>query len=296
MFDHGVSIMIRTAHARFAAVLVGLPVLCPAAVAFDALTLMQSPEDSEAAPTAEKGPEVRVSVAALAWLTGIDGTFTLDGDSYDIDPSFRDIADASDTLLGGDFMLDVEVGRFLFYVDAFLVRIGVDDVAVPNLGMTDARQALDIVEFGVGYEIASWELGATPSGARHDRRLDLTGFVGGCYNRAGLRLNDAASGGVLLERNAEWVDPLVGAQVSGRFADWIHLDLRGDVGGLGAGSQLTWGALAAVGLDFPVGDADLSLMLGYKALYIDYEEGGGANEFKWDATIAGPFVGLKIAF
>ncbi len=117
--------MIRAAHAMFAAVLVGLPTLCPAAAAFDALTLIQSPEDAEVSPTAEKGPEVRVSVAALAWLTGIDGSLTIDGDSY---------------------------------------------------------------------------------------------------------------------------------------------------------------------------DADLSLMLGYKAIYIDYDEGGGPDEFKWDATISGPFVGLKIAF
>ncbi len=278
--------MVRVPHALFASALFGVPMLGPTASAFDALAMIQTAEVAEAAPAAEAGSEIRVSFAALVWLTGIDGSYTLEGDSFDVDSS----------LLGGDFMLDVEVGKLLFYVDAFLVRIDEEDVAVSNVGMADATQALEIIEFGVGYEIASWDLGATPADARHDRRLDLTGYVGGCYNRAGLRIKDSASGGVLLERRVDWVDPLLGAQVRGRFADWIHMDLRGDVGGFGAGSQLTWGALAAVGLDFSVGDADLSLMLGYKALYIDYDEGSGATEFRWDATISGPFVGLKIAF
>jgi hypothetical protein len=72
-----------------------------------------------------------------------------------------------------------------------------------------------------------------------------------------------------------------------------NLILRGDIGGFGVGSDLTWNLVGLV--DFKPWK-HVSLFGGYRALYQDYEDGSGVNEFKFDATMHGPILGLNITW
>jgi hypothetical protein len=94
-------------------------------------------------------------------------------------------------------------------------------------------------------------------------------------------------------RDASWVDPLLGLNyeipVSGKW----RFTLRGDVGGFGFGSDLTWHALTK----FTYQQSDrFNWYLGYRAIAYDYEEGQGANYQHYDLVQHGPGAGVAFHF
>jgi hypothetical protein len=86
-----------------------------------------------------------------------------------------------------------------------------------------------------------------------------------------------------------WVDPFVGFR--GRCQLWEnwYLTGRGDIGGFGVSSDLTWNAYGAVGLDLT---KKTSLELGYRYLQLDYQSGAVSIE----TAMKGPYVGMRIEF
>jgi hypothetical protein len=95
----------------------------------------------------------------------------------------------------------------------------------------------------------------------------------------------------------DWVDPLVGARVRHRLAPGQELTLRADIGGFGAGSQFSWNAIAAYNCEIAVRDGiTYSLLLGYRALSVDYEQGSGRTKYEYDVLQHGPITGLTMKF
>lgn len=86
-----------------------------------------------------------------------------------------------------------------------------------------------------------------------------------------------------------WVDPFVGFR--GRCQLWEnwYLTGRGDIGGFGVSSDLTWNVYGAIGLDLT---QKTSIELGYRYLQLDYQSG----PVSIDAAMKGPFVGMRIEF
>lgn len=86
-----------------------------------------------------------------------------------------------------------------------------------------------------------------------------------------------------------WVDPFVGFR--GQFQLWEnwHLVGRGDIGGFGVSSELTWNVYGALGVQL---NDRTTAELGYRYLHIDYRSGG----FLYDMAIKGPYLGLRIEF
>jgi hypothetical protein len=96
-------------------------------------------------------------------------------------------------------------------------------------------------------------------------------------------------GPTLLDGSKDWTDPLFGARWMWGFADGWSLIARGDIGGFGVGSDFSWHALGLVEWQ-PWKYA--SFIAGYRALYVDYEDGSGRDRFKFDATVHGPVFGV----
>ncbi len=89
----------------------------------------------------------------------------------------------------------------------------------------------------------------------------------------------------------DWVDPIIGLRWVWNFADQWKLAALGDIGGFGVGSDLTWqGALTIDWKPFK----NVSFRGGYRALYVDYENGthGTPDYFNFDATMHGPLLGV----
>lgn len=91
----------------------------------------------------------------------------------------------------------------------------------------------------------------------------------------------------------DWWDPIVGANLSLPLGKNFSLNVRGDIGGFGVGSDLTWQVFPYLGWQFANWG---SLQAGYRWLYMDYETGSGASHFKYDVLTQGPQLGVTFSF
>ena len=91
----------------------------------------------------------------------------------------------------------------------------------------------------------------------------------------------------------DWWDPIIGANLRLPLGKQFSFNLRGDIGGFGAGSDFTWQAFPYFGWQFTKWG---SLEAGYRWVYMDYETGSGASRFKYDMLIQGPQIGLTFHF
>jgi hypothetical protein len=92
------------------------------------------------------------------------------------------------------------------------------------------------------------------------------------------------------DKTEDWVDPIVGVRYVYNFTDKWLLNLRGDIGGFGAGCDFTWNAIGFVQWQ-PWKYA--GIFAGYRALDQDYETGSGADRFKYDMRLHGPVLAVN---
>ena len=69
----------------------------------------------------------------------------------------------------------------------------------------------------------------------------------------------------------------------------MTLSLRGDIGGFGVGSDLSWNAVGAASWAFA---ENWSAVLAYRLLDVDYDH----NAFKYNVRTDGPALGLMYTF
>jgi hypothetical protein len=101
----------------------------------------------------------------------------------------------------------------------------------------------------------------------------------------------AKSGGI------DWVDPFVGARLQQQLAPNKGIEIRGDVGGFGAGSQFSWQAIASYNWLLCVTHGiPVDGYLGFRALSADFSQGSGRSRFEWDNVIYGPVIGATMRF
>lgn len=86
-----------------------------------------------------------------------------------------------------------------------------------------------------------------------------------------------------------WVDPVVGTRAHLRLTDKLSMQAQADIGGFGAGSELTWSVLGTV--NYLLTD-HLSVSAGYKALHVDYDR----NDYVFDSRLNGPILGATWRF
>jgi len=162
-------------------------------------------------------------------------------------------------------------------------------------------------------DVTYMNLGVNQSGPREKVRGDLSTDQLTVMATAGRRLGPYVEGLVSLayfdlstdlevrvlnqrqraSRDADWIDPLVGLSYALPFAGKWTYSLRGDIGGFGVGSDLTWQILTAVRRQ----NTDrFGWYVGYRALAYDYEDGKGANYQRYDLTQQGPLAGISFSF
>lgn len=98
---------------------------------------------------------------------------------------------------------------------------------------------------------------------------------------------------VTASRDADWIDPLVGLAYQAPLGGNWSLNLRGDVGGFGVGSDLTLHGFAK----FVRRNSEaFSWYFGYRYIGYDYETGSGANLQRYDLQQHGPGAGIAWSF
>jgi hypothetical protein len=255
-----------------------------------------------------------------AWLIGVNGNVTARGRTADIDVSFFDLVDKSDSLMALTGYFEARKGRFSFFADvvwqdlSFEARRSVSKNPFPNFPNVNiaikAKANLDyqstIIQSGVLYQIAKWQgrggaytaLDLAGSARYWNEEVDVslraTGTLTAEIEKLGLVLQRSKSLVVARSGKLEWVDPVIGARLRHQMASGAELILAGDVGGFGVGSDFSWQALATYGFDVNCFGTPLRTVVGYRALAVDYSENGRFGENGLDLVQHGPVLGVSL--
>jgi hypothetical protein len=226
------------------------------------------------------------------WVPWMKGNAVVRGEPVELDVAPTDVLGSLDWSQLPVWMSSAELrnGRFAIFND--IVYAALSDSAGFQGRFVDARINADvelaIVELGASYAI--WQGANSASGATS--AIDILAGGRYWYQSVGLDLainnfNIARSGSV------DWVDPFIGLQLRQTVAPGQSLLVRGDIGGFGAGSDFSWQAIAKYNWQLRrIGSATLDAFVGYRALAVDYTEGG----FQYDAIMHGPMFGLTSKF
>jgi hypothetical protein len=204
----------------------------------------------------------------IPWMTG---EMTARGNVVDVDAGPGDIFD--NLQFGAMGYLEVSQGKWGFGLDALYMALGTtsekppanvdpDEAAFTFMGMRELGPNLDLV-FG-----ARWN-----------------------YLKAKIDFKEPI--GIVVEDTKNWVDPIVGIQFEKSLGYCWHFRFQGDIGGFGAGSDLTWHLFPVISFD--VGER-ARLGFGYRMLGFDYISGTGSELFEYEMIVSGLVLGSSFHF
>lgn len=294
--------------------------------ALSALAVQNVCLSAEPLPSSSGDPTVPSPVAAASasrpvslaftpyvWLTSINGTTGARGVSADVDASFLDILQKSDSVIGLMGALDLEIERFVLQANGAFTKARMPEqrgraINGPRGGGGTVAAQVEASAKSLWVEgFAGYRLLDTQRTAQTPARFTLDGFAGFRVTDMELDLDVTASanatlptgevlqGGVQrgISDGATWVEPFVGLR--GAFElheNWIF-SLRADVGGFGVDdSDFSWQVVGALGYRWRRDQWTYSVFAGYRALGQDYS----TPQFTWDAVTHGPMMGMQFAY
>jgi len=265
------------------AYLVGTNGVNPTAVPSPAITGQPSTADtaSGAPQTGPAGPDNawHFAVSPYLWFPGVHGTAVGPGGRG---LSFR--ASPGDLLSNFRFGLmgavEARRKRIVLSGDLLWIRLEADKaIPFPGLGATSAQ--IKATEFlltpKIGFRVINSE------------KIKIDALTGFRYWHLGESLNfNPSLLGLNFSGSQNFVDPLVGGRIQAALSPKIVVNILGDVGGWGTGSQLEyqWAGL----LGYRIKPA-WTLQVGYRYLFIDYR---GSRGFVFNATTAGVMFGVTL--
>jgi len=213
------------------------------------------------------------SIAPYMWASGMEGKMTIADIEGDLDVPFETIVENLDLALMAHY--DMRNDRWVLTSD--LIFVDLEHAEDVEGGTVTAGLDMTIFEVVVGYRVSPAV--ALLAGARW---VDM----GTSLQLSGEPEGDGSA-------SKDWIDPLVGVQVFTPLSEKWWVGVRGDIGGFGVGSELSWQAYANLGLRV---SRVTSLVLGYRALDIDYVDGELPHYVGLDLLVSGPQLGAVFTF
>jgi hypothetical protein len=219
--------------------------------------------------------EWEFALTPYLWGSGIDGTVGVAGREADFEASTSDLLKSLDFGIMGNF--EARRNRWSFAADVVYTDLGKDvtveesSVSIPEDLQLD--MSMTIVEGDVGYQVAN--------------SLDFLAGIRRVSASAGLVTDE----GTITEVDGGFTDPIVGARFRRYLSKKLWVNVRGDVGGFGAGSDFSWFVSAAAGIRV---SKLISLDFGYRIWDFDYESDEDLKLL--DLTLAGFGGGLTFHF
>ncbi|MFP3921169.1 MAG: hypothetical protein ACLFU3_05610 [Dichotomicrobium sp.] len=255
-----------------------------------------------------------LEVSLYAWLPWLSGDLTIRGRSFDVSVSPTEIIEHLDWSSLPIWMSHAEFrsGRFSVFNDIVYTKLADSgDFAESELeggatlsGNIEADYEQATIELGGAYEV--WSAYASAAGPT---AIDVLAGGRYWYQDASVEadidisvelpdlpeLSDerviARSGSV------DWIDPFIGARVRQGLAPGHEITLRGDIGGFGVGSDLTWQVIATYDFLLRAGERYvLDGYVGYRALSVDYTQGSGNRRYEFNVLEQGPMLGATLRF
>lgn len=211
--------------------------------------------------------------------SSIDGTAGVGNLDVDVKMSFSDILDNLDS--GAMFAYRAERGPWAVSADFAYLGLKASEKGLGPRGRLRAKIEADQIVLQVDMGYALNDQWSVYGGARYwDLDADLSLAVEGEEFREG-------------SASDSWVDPIVGLRYFAPLSGSWSLLAKADVGGFGVGSDFSWGATALAVYQI---NTNAHLLLGYRHIDVDYEDGNGADRFKWDVAEGGPTAGFAWKF
>jgi hypothetical protein len=225
-----------------------------------------SPPDSTEVVKASS--QWRFSIRPYVFLSGLNGSVTVDPLTFPINSSFSDLLD--NLRFGGFLAFSAEKGRWGFYTDlAYIDLIGQS---------SSARDA----------ELELENFIAEADGTVQPGRASILKFLAGVrvYSIVQtLRFRDEPYS----EVKTTVVDPIVGAKGEWNISDHWDFELRGDIGGFGVSSEFTYQGYGLVRWNI---SHTVGLPLGYRILGYSIKTG----DIWMNTQMSGLMLGLDFRF
>jgi hypothetical protein len=253
--------------------------------------------------------------ATYGWLMSVGGTVTAKGHVVDVNASFIDLVQKSDSVIGYMGYFEANKGQVGFFADAVFVRLGFSSSAlnyrnpVASLKVSTAANAgltysMTVIEAAGTYQLHRW-LGATGAATALDAlagirvwnqavdlRLDVVGVadVSRLGLQRGIGFSTASSG------NFTWVDPVIGLRLRHQFTPSHDIVLLGDIGGFGLQSNFTWQVFAGYNAVWQFTGYQVAAVIGFRALGIDHSSSAGSTVNSVNMVFYGPILGGSVRF
>jgi len=215
-------------------------------------------------------------VAPYLWLTGVHGTVGALGREVGVHASAADLL--SHFRFGLMGLVEADHKRIVLPLDIIWARLG-DNQALPfpNLPATTAEVKVDefILTPKVGYRLLDQD------------KLKIDALTGFRYWHLGQNLQFSPSRlGLDFSGSQNWVDPLVGGRILGALTPKVSVTIAGDVGGWGAGSQLDYQVVGALGYKIK---PNWTLEAGYRYMDVNYR-----SKTIFGVAMSGVLLGVSI--
>jgi Outer membrane protein beta-barrel domain len=242
-----------------------------------AVLVLAVPASAQTPPPSKPSPW-SFEVTPYLWAAGLHGDFEARGRSASVDPSFSDLLKNLD--FGLSMFSELRYDRWALLLDGQYLKLSSDaDTPGPAFSKVEVTSQTGILGPSLAYR---------PLWTKHFT-LDVLAGIRAWWVDTELELKPGQLPGVTVDQSKSWVDPIIGVRFGWQFADNWFLRAVGDVGGFGAGSDLTWQAFAGVGYQF---HRHWSVTAGYRALAVDFDKSG----FELDVIMHGPVVGVGFRF
>lgn len=226
------------------------------------------------------------------WGVRARGTVTVSGDTHSIQMGGGDIFKSGN--LGPGVHWEGYRNKWGFYVDGVYTQANYNytsrDIRIEN------KMSLGLFDFGASYILRGMPPArALRTGARtEDVPIFFDLYFGGRYTFLEVKTDSTDAGEKTTGGgDASFVDPVVGARAHFPITNTVLFLFKADVGGFGLGSDFCsqfagavhWSVAQNWWLDFL-----------YRWYNVDYKEGSGADELKYNMTHQGPLFGVTYIF
>lgn len=242
-------------------------------------------------------------ITIYAWLAGINGETGTGDNVADVDMSFGDIWENFD--VGGQGHIEFWWKRWMFFVDSTYIVTKENNSETTVIGSLKSRYESKFFLFDAasGYRVAQIPLSSNirSNGLKCWPSLNVDIYAGGRIFNVGSKLSlklDTPIGSA--KKNFKdantWFDFIVGTRLIFYTTENLSLVLKTDIGGFGLGfsSDIDWNFAANVAYEWPWWG--IISYVGYRVLYVDYEDGSGDNRFVYKIWQTGPQLGVGVRF
>ena len=184
--------------------------------------------------------------------------------------------------------------NYFFFLDETYMKLSIDedikpDFPLPIGGNLEVDIKMNALEFGGGYRLVA---------PKPQIPVFFDVYGGGRWWI--VDIDQEIKFNILPDQSTDetqqWVDLIVGARLIAFLTDNILATVKSDIGGfsIGSSSDFSWNIIANLG--YQTGWYGFTPYIGWRTLYVDYEDGSGSDFFQYKVWMNGIQAGLGFRF